>query len=200
MRAASMLILISASICFAQLNSVAANAQTSPKAGNPPSMGSLRETIRRGTPKDAVITARRELSRLFRQQNDWWNSIEQLEALRKLTPEDPETVYQLGVAYNALSSWAFQRMQSIAPNAGRTQQILAEQYSLSGENSLAEKAYRQAIKVQPALEGSHLGLAMLYLRIGKQTEALSEVDQELAIVPDSAAAKQLRHSIAGSIR
>lgn len=200
MRVATVLMFVCASICFAQPKSSTAAAQRSRKDTTAPSVGTLLETVRRGAPRDSVIAARRELARLYQRQSDWWNAIEQLEALRKLTPDDPEATYQLGVAYNALSSWAFQRMQSLAPNAGRSQQLLAEQYSLSGENDLAEKAYRQAIKAAPALEGSHLGLAMLYLRMGKQAEAAAEVEQELAISPESAAAEQLRRSMAANRR
>jgi tetratricopeptide (TPR) repeat protein len=205
MRTATVLILLASSTAHGQLNSYDAPAAAAVPAAaqdgrTQSSIRRLHEVIRRGASAEAIGQARLELARLYQREGDWWNAVQQIQTLRKLAPSDPESVYQLGIAYSGLSKWAFDRMQSLAPNAARTQQMLGEQYAISGENEHAIKAFQQAIKSDPKLEGSHLALAALYLRLQKRAEAAAEIEQELAIVPDSAVAKQLQKAIATTSR
>jgi Tfp pilus assembly protein PilF len=86
-------------------------------------------------------------------------------------------------------------MRTIAPASARTQQMLGEQYSITGEAGKAVAAYTAAIAADPTLAGSHLALAVLYLRQGNRENATSEIQKELEIAPDSAAAKQVLQAI-----
>ncbi len=117
--------------------------------------------------------------------------------MRRLAPNDPEYAYQLGAVYQNISKWAFNRMQEQAPQGARTQQMLGEQYSIAGEREKAIGAFHQAIAADPKLAGSHLALAMIYMQLGKRTDALAEIGQELAIAPQSAVARQVREAITG---
>jgi len=76
--------------------------------------------------------------------------------------------------------------------------MLGEQYGVAGEREESVRAFRQAIAADPKLAGSHLALAVIYAQLGKRTEALAEIDQELAIAPQSAAARQVRQAIRGA--
>jgi tetratricopeptide (TPR) repeat protein len=175
------------------------SAISAEKAGNvPAALRQFEKLLHANPPADIAGQARLELLRIHHRREDWWAAAEQLRELRKLAPDDSEYAYELGAVYQNLSKWAFERMQALAPQGARTQQMLGEQYGIAGEREKAIRAFRQAIAADPNLAGSHLALAVIYARVGKRTEALAEIEQELAIAPQSAAALQVRQAIAGA--
>ena len=157
------------------------------------------EAILRGNPPLEIAgQAHLELARIYQQRSDWWQAAAQWEALRKLAPNEPEYAYQLGLAYQYLSKWAFERMHSTAPQSARVQQMLGEQLAVMGKQEKAIAAFQRAAAADPKLQGSHLALAMIYMQSGKRDEALAELDRELQIAPESVAAKQMRQAVAGT--
>jgi tetratricopeptide (TPR) repeat protein len=160
----------------------------------------LRQVLRESPPVDIQGQARLELVRIFETRSQWWEAESELQELRKLAPKEAEYAYQLGITYRNLSRWALERMREIDPASARLQQLMGEQYSTAGEREKAEAAFRRAIKKDPELPGPHLALAILYLQSNKRSEALAEVDKELAIAPESAVAKQVRQAITGGGR
>ena len=154
--------------------------------------------LRAKPPLDIAGQAHLELARIYDSRGDWWNALTHWEALRKLAPDEPEYAYQLGLVYQNLSKWAFERMHSVAPQSARVQQMVGEQLAVMGRQEKAIAAFRRAIEIDPKLQGSHLALAMIYLQGGNRDEAIAQIDRELEIAPDSAAAKQLRQAAGGS--
>jgi tetratricopeptide (TPR) repeat protein len=144
--------------------------------------------------------ARLKLLRGYERRGEWFLAAEQLEALRKLSPKNPEYAYQLGVVYRSMSKWAFETMREQAPHSARVQQIMGEQYSIAGDSAKAIAAFEQAIAADPKLPGSHLALGVLYMRMNKKDDALAEIDNELVIAPDNAMAKQMKQALAGGGR
>ncbi len=151
--------------------------------------------VRSTAPPEVVGQARLELVRIHGRRAEWFQAAEQLQALRKLAPEDAEYAYELGVVYRNLSKSAFEHMQSVAPQSARVQQMLGEQYAAAGENERAIAAYQRAAAADPKLAGSHLALAVIYLRQQKREKARMEIEKELAITPESAVARQVRQAI-----
>ncbi len=160
----------------------------------------FRALLGRSAPLEIIGQARLELVRIHGRRAEWFDAAEQLQELRKLAPDDPEYAYELGVVYRNLSKSAFERMQSVAPQSARVEQMFGEQYAISGETAKAIAAYGRAIAADPGLPGSHLALALIYLRQQKRQQALAEVDRELALSPESAAARQVRHALTGAGR
>ncbi len=158
------------------------------------------DILRSSPPVDVAGQARLELVRIFERRDDWWEAASQWEELRKLAPNEPEYAYQLGVVYRNISKWAYEQMRSIDPGAARLQQLAGEQYSATGDNEKAIAAFKKAIAKDPNLEGSHLALAVIYLRGKKRDEALAEIDKELALAPESAVAHQVKQAIAGAVK
>jgi tetratricopeptide (TPR) repeat protein len=185
------------------LSSFAAPAESQPhtavnRRGTHPEgrIEQLEAVVQKSRDSGAVLRARLQLARIYQRQGDWWSAIDQLQAAKKMAADVPEYVYELGTAYGALSRWAFDRMHSIAPQSARTQQLTAEQLMVIGENDRAIKTLQDAIKTDPTLEGSHLALAMVYMRTGKPEDAAAEIELELAIAPQSASARALKQALA----
>lgn len=186
-------------LCAQPANDVRTRLQSAisaEKAGDLPAAVRQFETILHADPPpDVAGQARLELSRIHQKSGDWWKAAEQLRQLRKLAPDEPEYAYELGTVYQNLSKSAFERMQALAPQGARTQQMLGEQYSIAGEAEKAIGAFRRAVAADPKLAGSHLALAMIYMQLGKRSDALAEIDRELAVAPQSAVARQIRQSL-----
>jgi len=156
--------------------------------------------LRSAAPPEIAGQARLELVRIHGRRAEWFEAAEQLQELRKLAPNDAEYAYELGVVYRNLSKAAFEHMQSTAPQSARVQQMFGEQYAVAGDTGKAIAAYERAAAADPKLAGSHLALAVIYLRARKGDQALAEIDKELAIAPESAVARQVRLAIVGDGR
>ncbi len=104
----------------------------------------------------------------------------------------------IGRDVSQYSKSAFEKIQRLGPGSARAQQLLGEQYSISGDLSNALSAFRQAAAADPRLAGTHLAMAVLLLRQDKREQALSEIDKELEIAPESVIAKQVRQAITGA--
>jgi tetratricopeptide (TPR) repeat protein len=175
------------------------SAISAEKAGDTPAaVRRFEKVLRSDPPADVAGQARLELLRIHQKSGDSWKAAEQLRELRKLAPGEPEYAYELGAVYQNLSKWAFERMQALAPQGARTEQMLGEQYSIAGEHEKAIAAFRRAIAADPKLAGSHLALAMIYVQLGKRADALAEIDRELAVASQSGVARQVRQSITES--
>ena len=151
------------------------------------------EKATRLQPKD--LLARQQLVKAYEQSGNFLGVVEQYRALRKLKPEEPEFAYQLGKAYMNLSVWCHKERVSQNPDSARVYQRLAENRRDKGQASLAARNYRRAIQADPNMPENHLALALIHLEQGKLPDARREIDAELAIVPYSAAAIELKKKL-----
>jgi tetratricopeptide (TPR) repeat protein len=118
--------------------------------------------------------------------------------LATLAPPDPEATYRLGKAYLRLSQWSFERIRSIDPRSPRLSEALGREYMQQGSLDQALRAYEQAAERGPTLPGIHLALARIHADAGRWVEAAREVERELAVVPGSAAALDMKARIAAA--
>ena len=144
-------------------------------------------------PKERL--AREQLARAYARGANPGAAIEQYRALRELAPEDPEYAYQLGRAYLRLSEWAMQRLRAIDPGSARIYQALGHNYRVQGRADLALRAFERAAQADPKLPEIHLVLAQIHLEQKNYDEARKEIDRELALVPESAAARALKQRL-----
>ena len=141
-------------------------------------------------PQDPLLHA--QLARAYRREEDYPRVLEQLQVLQELAPQDPEYIYQSARAYLDLSAWCFQQIVHLQPTSARAYQALAENFRAEGRSELATRAFQRAAQADPTLPEIHLALAEIYSEQGKTAEARKEVERELAILPDSAAASALK--------
>src|SRR5438477_1257843 len=111
-------------------------------------------------------------------------------------PGDPDLMYYLGRAAGLLSKQTFDALQSSQPDSARAHQILAETYAVLRNIPGAEKEYREAIRLQPAVPGVHLELGELYVAASQWDKAEAELRIETRLQPgDAEAAFQLGNAL-----
>ena len=118
-----------------------------------------------------------------------------LKAASDLAPRDPDALYRLGKAYLRLSQTSYERIQKIDPATPRLSEALGREMLEQGRLDEAQQAYEQAVERGPTLPGLHLALARIHADRGRWDEALAEIDRELVVVPESAAARELKSAI-----
>jgi Flp pilus assembly protein TadD len=141
------------------------------------------------------VAAHRQLAEACERAGDVPCLARALKTAADLAPNDPESLYRLGKAYLRLSQWAYQRIQRIAPQSPRLSEALGREMIEQGRLDDARYAYEQAVQKGPTLPGLHLALARIHFESRRFDEALAEVERELAIVPESAAARALKGAI-----
>ena len=156
---------------------------------------SLRELERAAKLQPEEPLARRELARAYEGAGDLRGVVEQYRILRQLAPKDPEWAYQLGRAYLKLAASCYQQLARVGPNSARAHQVAGENYHVQGQLDLALQAFERAAQADPDLPGIHLQMAEIYFERGKMVEARQQVEQELAIVPESVTALDLKRRI-----
>jgi len=139
--------------------------------------------------------AYRQLAEACETTGDVLCLVRSLKRASELAPDDADALYRLGKAYLRLSQWSYQRIQRIAPTSPRLSEALGRELVGQGRLDEAFEAYQQAAARGPTLPGLHLALASIHFEKGRLDEALAEVNRELTIAPDSAAAQQLRQAI-----
>jgi Flp pilus assembly protein TadD len=144
-------------------------------------------------PKDPLL--REQLAKAYGREEDYPRVLEQLQVLEQLAPQEPEYVYQSARAYLDLSAWCYREIVHLQPNSARAYQTLAENFRAEGRPELAMRAFQHAVQADPTLPEIHLALAEIYFEQGKKAEARKELEQELAIVPESASALALERKL-----
>ena len=102
-----------------------------------------------------------------------------------LQPQNVDTLYLLGHAYERLGKQEVAALEKIAPNSSWSEQLLAESYSSSSEWSFAVIRFQNALASSPTRPGLHVGLGEVFLRAGRLDQAAQEFEQELRVDPNS---------------
>jgi protein O-GlcNAc transferase len=142
--------------------------------------------------------ARLELGKAYIRANEPLKAVRQLQILRHIEPKNPEYAYQLGTAYLKLGEWCVAHIRQLNPKSARLYQIMAETYRAQNQLERAKALLEEAARADPSLPGVHLEIATIDLQQGNPGKARAEVQKELAIVPDSAAALALRRRLEGA--
>lgn len=102
------------------------------------------------------------------------------------TPNDPDLLYYLSQASEALSQQALDALMASDPNSARAHQVRAHSYFVLHQFSEAEKEYQQAIVLRPDLPGLHLELGQVYAANSQWAKAAESFLQETRLQPGNA--------------
>jgi len=139
--------------------------------------------------------ARLQLAKAYEASENWVPAIRQLRRLVELAPQEPEYSYQLGRALAKLSGWSYQRISALDPHSARLEQALGQDYAVQEKYDLALAAFQKAARLDPRLPDIHLAIALICLEVKRFDEALSAIELELKLVPESKAALDAKSKI-----
>ncbi len=139
-------------------------------------------------------------AKIYIQQDDWVNALEQLELAAEATPQNAEVRFYLGSAYG--KSGRFARMNSeyeaaIALDvkwepkvAGSREEFWVDSYN-RGVGAINDKDYAKAIEefveattIDPNRLASMKNLGVSYLRAGREEEAIQAYERARVLDPD----------------
>jgi tetratricopeptide (TPR) repeat protein len=125
-------------------------------------------------------------------------AVKTLLELNRTFSKDPEVLYLTTHYYSELAMKASQALAEAAPDSAQAQQLEAEAFESQGQLDKAVTQYRTILEKNPQRRGIHYRLGRLYLtKTPADTEnARKELEDELKIDPDSAAAEFLLGEIA----
>ena len=102
------------------------------------------------------------------------------------TPNDPDLLFYLSRASEALSSQSLDRLLTQFQNSDRAHQALGQHYFGIRETDKAIKEYEMALKSRPNLPGLHLELGQVYAGLSDWPHAEVEFRKEVELQPGSA--------------
>jgi tetratricopeptide (TPR) repeat protein len=108
-------------------------------------------------------------------------ALAEFQAAAEANPKLPFVHFNLGLAYEKKQDYErardeFLKDAAIEPDLGLNYDQLGDVYWLMQDDSNAEKSYREALRRDPRLVSSRLGLAKIYQRQQKYAPALAEVE------------------------
>jgi predicted Zn-dependent protease len=101
-----------------------------------------------------------------------------LEAGARLTPADPSAWLELGRAYEAIATGAFEALVGRDPESAHALALVAEARLDGGQPEAALDLYRKAMERAPAMRGLHAAVARLYRETGHPDWAAVEDERE----------------------
>src|SRR6266700_5306793 len=133
--------------------------------------------------------------------------IASLQKALELQPDNVDSLYLLGHAFEQLGKLQVTALQKIAPGSARAEQLLAESYSSTNEWPTTVLHFQNAVAASPNTRGVHLELGEVLLRQGKVKRAADEFEEELRLYPYSlravvrrAEVKLIQGDLAGSLQ
>jgi Tfp pilus assembly protein PilF len=136
-----------------------------------------------------------QLALAYEAMENWIPAVQEFQKLVQLAPQEPEYSYQLWRAWTKLSDWSYRQIIGLNPHSARVQQALGLEYAAQEKYDLALAAYHQAARSDPKMPEIHLAIALIWLEMEKFDEALSEINLELELVPESKAAAETKAKI-----
>jgi tetratricopeptide (TPR) repeat protein len=122
------------------------------------------------------------------QENRPADAVTNLQRALEKNPADPDLLYYLSRASDALASQSLDRLLTSAPNSPRAHQALGQAQFASKLYDAATKEYQQAIAMRPDLPGLHLELGQIYAAAAQWRKAEAEFRAEAALQPGNAEA------------
>jgi tetratricopeptide (TPR) repeat protein len=103
-------------------------------------------------------------------------------ALRQITPTDPDILYTAHRIYSDLTDETTLSLALVAPDSARMHQLMAHELARQAKDEAAIANYREALKINPKLPDVHYELAeMLYTQSAPDSQAAAEKEYQLAL-------------------
>jgi tetratricopeptide (TPR) repeat protein len=129
------------------------------------------------------LEGRRLLARCFLAQGLIEKTVAELERILKQLPDDPESLYGLGKAYETLFSQVIEQIFELNPGSHRVRSLRGEAYETGyrHEYERALQEYRQALELAPDLPGYQFAVGRILWKMQRFDEAIPYLRKELEL-------------------
>ena len=122
-------------------------------------------------------------------KKDFTNALQLFQAAIKLTPEDEDLHYNVGITYARMGKTneaiaSYQKALEIFPDYSEVHNNLGNLLSVIGRTDEAIQHIKLAIKSSPENANAHNNLGSILARQGKTVEAITEFAQAVKLQPD----------------
>ncbi len=153
----------------------------------------LKRNLSRLTDKDLRYRSGMAAARCAMSIQDTATAVDALLMLRRNFPDDPEVLYICTHFYSQLANRSAQELAEKFPTSPQVGKLNAEALESAQKWNEAIAAYRQLLAANPALPEIHYRIATILLDSSSSAEsaaeAKNELEEELKIDPESAAAE-----------
>jgi tetratricopeptide (TPR) repeat protein len=132
----------------------------------------------------AGIKATRELIR----QGKVVGALQNLEAIGRRYPDDPEAKLAIGEVFQELAALRAEQLQRVAPDSAAAHELLGKSLESRGKLTEASAEYRRALEKGPAIPGLHFLIGNLEWKLKNFNAAEPELLDELKLNPHHAKA------------
>lgn len=115
-------------------------------------------------------------------------AVSNLRSALERTPNDPDLLYYLSQASEALSQQSLDALMAADPNSARAHQVRAHNDFVLHQFPEAEKEYQQALTLRPDAPGLHLELGQVYAASSQWSKAAENFLAETNLQPGNAEA------------
>lgn len=143
----------------------------------------LKESLPRLQEEKLKVQTGMELIELYYGAGELEKAAGVLGMLRQLKPADPELLYTAYRIYSTLTDEAMLGVATTAPGSARLHQLMARELNRQGNTEGAIAHYREALKIDPRLPGSHFELAEMLSAASDPDGAQKEYQAALAVDP-----------------
>jgi len=151
--------------------------------------------IGEGSPEFHLLMGKAHLNR-----GEYDDAVKELEAAAQADPKLPFVHFNLGLAYTQKQDYdrahdEFHKDIALEPEVPFSYDKLAGVEATAGNEEEAVKNFRSALKINPQMISSLMGLAKIEEHQKHYAEALSELDQVVALDGGNAGARYLRGQV-----
>lgn len=123
-----------------------------------------------------------ELVGIYYAEGDPERAVSVTQKLVELNPENPDILYAAQRLYSELADATLNKLAIVAPNSARMQQVIAERLINAGDMPSAIDHYKQALQLDPRLQGVRYELAQAILEssrfdAGHQADAIAMAEE-----------------------
>jgi tetratricopeptide (TPR) repeat protein len=115
-------------------------------------------------------------------------AVANLQASLAAHPNDPDILYYLGRASGLLAKQSVDTLLAAYPDSARAHQAMGENYFVLRRMPDAEKEYREALRLRPALPEAHLALGLVYAGGFQWPKAEEQFRTQVKLQPGNAEA------------
>jgi tetratricopeptide (TPR) repeat protein len=171
------------------------------RTGLPSAAARLEKSFSALTDSKLRVQVGMELAGMYYQRGDLHRTAGLIQSLIEIDPDNVDTLYFAQLLYSELADNTLGKLAVLAPGSARMQQVIGERLINAGDLKGAIEHYKQALRIDPRLQGVRFELSQAILETASsdqnaQVESLRLLEEAVKIEGDDAHIESVMGEIA----